>query len=72
VVASPVTGNVWQVPVRPGQQVTVGSPLIVVEAMKMEVPVEAEMEGEVVEVLCAQGAAVAAGQALVMIRYADE
>ena len=70
-VASAVTGNVWQVSVAVGERFTRGAPLVVVEAMKMEVPIEAEQDGEVVEVLCGAGAAVTAGQVLVVVRYAD-
>jgi urea carboxylase len=69
-VASPVTGSVWQVAVAPGQRVAQGQPLVVVEAMKMEVPIEADTDGEVVEILCAQGTGVSVGQALVVLRPA--
>ncbi|MFU8814002.1 MAG: 5-oxoprolinase/urea amidolyase family protein [Pseudomonadales bacterium] len=70
-VASPVTGNVWQVAVKPGDSVAPGDALVVVEAMKMEVPIAADAPGEVVEVLCAEGGAVSAGQALVVMRPSD-
>jgi urea carboxylase len=66
--ASPVAGSVWQVLARPGERVAAGQGLVVVEAMKMEVPIEADQPGEVVEVLCAQGAGVSAGQALLILR----
>jgi biotin carboxyl carrier protein len=36
--------------------------------MKMEVPIEADQPGEVVEMLCAPGAGVSAGQALLILR----
>jgi urea carboxylase len=67
-VASPVTGSVWQVAVSPGIRVSAGQLLVVVEAMKMEVPIEADAAGEVIEVLCSQGASISAGEALLVLR----
>jgi urea carboxylase len=67
-IASPVTGSVWQVSVKPGERVSVGQELLVVEAMKMEIAIEADEAGEVVDVLCAQGSSIGAGQALVILR----
>jgi urea carboxylase len=67
-VASPVTGSVWQIAVEPGQRVQEGQELLVIEAMKMEIPLQADEAGEVVEVLCSQGSSVGAGQALVILR----
>ncbi|MEJ2345854.1 MAG: urea carboxylase [Gammaproteobacteria bacterium] len=66
-VASPLTGSVWDVAVKPGDRVAPGQVLVVVEAMKMEVAIEADETGSVREVLCAQGSPVAAGQAVVII-----
>ncbi len=67
-IASPVTGSVWQVNVRAGDRVSAGQELVVVEAMKMEIAIEADEPGEVVDVLCAQGSSVSAGQVLVIVR----
>jgi urea carboxylase len=70
-VASPVTGSVWQIPVRVGQTINVGDKLVVIEAMKMEIAIEADEAGTVQELLCAQGTPVKAGQALVVVRLED-
>ena len=70
-VASPITGSVWHIPVKTGDRVAVDQELIVVEAMKMEIPIAADEAGEVVDVLCAQGSPVAAGQALLIVRPED-
>ena len=67
-IAAPVTGSVWQVNVQPGERVQVGQELLVVEAMKMEIAIEADEAGEVIDVLCAQGSPVGAGQALIILR----
>jgi urea carboxylase len=56
---------VWNVAVKAGDRVEAGQRLIVVESMKMEIAVATPRAGTVVEVLCAQGSPVAAGQALV-------
>jgi urea carboxylase len=65
---SPVTGSVWQISVTPGKRVAAGDVLVIVESMKMEVPIVAEQAGEVVEVRCVRGRTVAAGEAVVVLR----
>jgi urea carboxylase len=70
-VASPVTGSAWAIPVKPGDRVQIGDTLVVVEAMKMEIPLEADEAGLVKEVLVAQGSPVSAGQALIIIEIEE-
>jgi urea carboxylase len=67
-VSSPVTGSVWQISVDSGKRVNVGDELIVVEAMKMEIPIAADEAGEIVEVRCERGRTVVAGETLVVLR----
>ncbi len=67
---SPVTGVVWKVAAPPGTAVTVGDPVVVVESMKMEIPVEATTAGTVAEVLVAEGDQVAE-DAMVAVIQAD-
>tara|TARA_B110000438_G_C15468023_1_gene501823 strand:- start:258 stop:482 length:225 start_codon:yes stop_codon:yes gene_type:complete len=52
---SPVTGVVWKVAVGPGTVVATGDVVVIVESMKMEIPVEATETGTVAEVLVAKG-----------------
>lgn len=59
--------SVWQVHVRPGDEVAAGQPLLALEAMKMESRVHAPMAGVVVEVLARPGDQVEAGTALVVL-----
>ena len=66
-IASPITGNVWTVPVKEGERVTAGQKVIVVEAMKMEVGVEAPFAGIIKKIATAPGKLVNAGQALAII-----
>jgi urea carboxylase len=66
-VASSVTGSVWELAVKPGDQVAVGDPLVIMEAMKMEITIAADEAGTVREVLAAQGSPVSAGQAVIIL-----
>lgn len=59
--------SVWQLNVEPGDRVTVGQPLLALEAMKMESRVSAPMDGVVRQVLTRPGAQVEAGTALVVL-----
>ena len=52
---SPVTGVVWKVVAGPGSTVAGGDTVVIVESMKMEIPVEATEAGTVAEVLVAEG-----------------
>jgi acetyl-CoA carboxylase biotin carboxyl carrier protein len=62
-----ITGTVWTVEVAVGDTVDEGDVVAILESMKMEMPVEAEASGKVVEVLCASGDAVTEGQPLVRL-----
>jgi 3-methylcrotonyl-CoA carboxylase alpha subunit len=70
-VISPMTGTVRKVFVRDGQAVQNGTPLLVVEAMKMEFTVTAPGEGRVAQVLCSVGESVDLGQILVHFEPVD-
>ncbi len=64
---APLPANVWQILVAPGARVEVGDKLVVLEAMKMEIPVTAVEAGVVREILCVPGRQVAPGQALCLL-----
>lgn len=64
---SEVTGTVWKVEVRPGDQVAADQTLVILESMKMEIPVTAPAAGTVIEVLVQEGEAVADGQDVVIL-----
>lgn len=61
-ILSEVTGSVWAVMAQPGQQVEAGGTLLVVESMKMEIPVTCEKPGTVREIFVAAGDMVEEGQ----------
>jgi len=64
-VGAPMPGAVAAVAVKPGQKVTRGSPLLSIEAMKMENAVSAERDGTVAKVLVAPGDRVEAKDLLI-------
>lgn len=66
-IASPITGNIWSVLAKEGDRVVAGQKVIVVEAMKMEVGVEAPFAGVIKKIAAAPGKLVNAGQALAII-----
>lgn len=59
-----ITGTVWTVEVTPGQAVREGDTLLVVESMKMEIPVAAPADGRVREIRVAAGDMVEDGQCI--------
>ena len=65
--SSEVTGTVWKVEVRAGDPVTIDQTLVILESMKMEIPVTAPHAGTVLQVLVKEGEAVAEGQDVVVI-----
>jgi urea carboxylase len=69
-VATHLAGNVWKVPVKPGDTVAQGDALVIVESMKMEFPIAAPRAGKVLQVFCQEGSQVAAGQDLIVIESA--
>jgi acetyl-CoA carboxylase biotin carboxyl carrier protein len=62
-----ITGTVWKVEVAVGDAVEEGDTVVVLESMKMEMPVEAEDEGTVREVLVEEGQSVSEGDALIVL-----
>ena len=63
-----LAGSVWQLTPGSGRAPRPVLPLIVIEAMKMEIAVQAEQSGTVVELRCQRGQPVAAGETLLVIR----
>ena len=61
-VPTEVTGKVWQVIAAPGASVAAGDLLMVIESMKMEIPVSAPHAGKVQSILVLEGDLVEEGQ----------
>ena len=62
-----ITGIVWRIEVEVGDSVEEGDTLVILESMKMEMPVEAEDDGVVREIRCEEGQAVSEGDTLVVL-----
>lgn len=68
VVRAELVGNVLDVLVEPGRRVAAGEPLVLLESMKMEIPVSSEFGGTVGEVGVSVGDVVQEGDVLVVLR----
>jgi len=65
VIKAHITGNVWKIEVKVGDDVSEGTTVAILESMKMEMPVESEDEGKVAAVLVKEGQAVKEGEPIV-------
>ena len=62
-----ITGTVWKIEVQLGDTVEEGDTVVILESMKMEMPVEAEDPGTVAEIRCEEGQPVSEGDTLVVL-----
>lgn len=62
-----ITGVVFQIPTKPGDAVAAGDAVIVLESMKMEIPVEAPRAGKVREIKVAEGQTVQEGDTVAVL-----
>ncbi len=65
-----MTASVWQVRVRAGESVAAGAELVILESMKMEIPVTTEVPGVVRELHVAEGDTVHEGDVIALIAIA--
>src|SRR3712207_4780770 len=63
-----ITGTVWKIEVEVGDTVEEGDTVVILESMKMEMPVEAEDDGTVAEIRCSEGQAVSEGDTLIVLQ----
>ncbi len=63
-VESPITGTVWKIVTAVGDTVSEGDELMVLESMKMEIPVEAPSSGTITAFLVNEGDPIEEGQAV--------
>lgn len=62
-----ITGKVWKIEARPGDALEEDQPILILESMKMEIPVAAPIRCKVVSILVAEGDAVTEGDAVAVI-----
>ena len=63
-----ITGTVWKIEKKVGDAVQPGDILVIIESMKMEMPVDAPEPGTVVEIRCKEAEAVSEGQVLIVLQ----
>jgi acetyl-CoA carboxylase biotin carboxyl carrier protein len=66
-VAAHITGTVWEIRVNVGEQVQEEQVLVVLESMKMEMPVESPAAGKVASIVVEKGQAVEEGEVLLTL-----
>jgi acetyl-CoA carboxylase biotin carboxyl carrier protein len=66
-VVAEMVANVWRVLVSPGDAVSTGDALVILESMKMEIPVESPVDGTVTEVLVQEGGVVQEGDVIAVV-----
>jgi len=66
-VKSEITGKVWKIEAKPGDHVDEENPILVLESMKMEIPVSAPADCRIVEILVAEEDAVSEGQVVAIV-----
>ncbi len=62
-----ITGVVFQITAKAGDSVAAGDPVVVLESMKMEIPVEAPRAGTVTEVRVEEGQTVQEGETIAVL-----
>jgi acetyl-CoA carboxylase biotin carboxyl carrier protein len=62
-----ITGTIWKVECQVGDQIADGDTVVIIESMKMEMPVESEADGTVAEIRCTEGQSVSEGDVLVVL-----
>lgn len=67
-VRAELTASVFKIEVSPGDHVEAGQPLVILESMKMEIPVVADRAGSVAEMLVSEGEIVEEGAVVVRLR----
>ena len=66
-VKSEVTGKVWKIESKTGQKMEADEPLMIIESMKMEIPISSEDGGTIVEFLVKEGESVEDGQTVAIL-----
>jgi biotin carboxyl carrier protein len=66
-VKSEIAGKVWKIEAQPGDAVSEDDVILILESMKMEIPVHAPAAGKIAKILVEEGQAVAEGDLLALL-----
>lgn len=66
-VKSEIAGNVWKIQLKPGDKVEADGEIMILESMKMEIPVLAPDAGTIRKILVQEGEAVSEGQVVAVL-----
>ena len=66
-VKSEIAGNVWKIEAKPGDRLETEGTILILESMKMEIPVFAPRAGIIREIKVAEGEAIAEGQVVAVL-----
>lgn len=66
-IRAPITGNLWKIVKAAGETIEEYDTVMILESMKMEIPVEAPKEGKILEIKVAEGASVIEGDVLAIM-----
>ena len=66
-VKTEITGNIWKIVAQVGDQLIEDDPIIIMESMKMEIPIMASEDGRLTEILVAEGDPVTEGSVVARI-----
>lgn len=66
-VKTEITGKVWKITAENGQRLAEDEPIVILESMKMEIPVPAPLDCTVVDILVAEGDSVTEGDVIAHI-----
>ena len=66
-VLAEMVANVWKVLAAPGEAVSAGDAIVILESMKMEIPVESPVSGTVLEMRVREGAVVQEGDVIAVV-----
>ena len=67
-IESTVSGTILQILIAPGDEIALDQEVVIVESMKMEIPIAAETAGTVDAILVAEGDVVEEGEVLIALK----
>ncbi|MXQ10713.1 biotin/lipoyl-binding carrier protein [Microvirga makkahensis] len=66
-VKTEITGNIWKIVAQVGDRLSENDPIIIMESMKMEIPIMASEDGRLSEILVTEGDTVTEGSVVARI-----